>query len=162
MALRALEPARRHLLLGGFAATIISGRALAAPAATKSAIHQEENFAVPPQRLYAVLTQEKEFAAATGAPATIGAGEGGPFSLFGGAIVGRTIELVPDQRVVQAWRDSAWGPGVYSVARFELSAAGQGTHLVFEQGGYPMSDYASLVSGWHSHYWEPMKKYFGK
>jgi activator of HSP90 ATPase len=160
MALRALEPARRHLLLGGFAATIISGRALAAPALIKSTIRQEENFAVPPHRVYAVLTEEKEFAAATGAPAKIAMSEGGAFSLFGGAIVGRNIELVPDQRVVQAWRDSAWGPGVYSVARFELSAAGQGTHLAFDQGGYPLSDTTSLVSGWHSHYWEPMKKYF--
>ena len=160
MILGASEPARRHLLSGGFAVAMMSGRALAAPAGTKSAIHQEENFAVTPHRLYAVLTDEKEFAAATGAPAKIAAGEGGAFSLFGGAIVGRTIELVPDRRVVQAWRDSAWGPGVYSVAKFELNAAGQGTHLVFDQGGYPMSEHASLVSGWHSHYWEPMKKYF--
>ena len=81
-------------------------------------------------------------------------------SLFGGANVGRTIELVPDRRIVQAWRDSDWGPGIYSIAMFELSAAGPGTHLVFHQGAYPLSDYASLVSGWHSHYWEPIKKYF--
>jgi len=26
--------------------------------------------------------------------------------------------------------------------------------------GYPLNDEASLKSGWHSHYWEPMKKYF--
>ena len=108
------------------------------------------------------MADEKEFAAFSGAPARIGAGEGGALSLFGGAIQGRTIELVPDRRIVQAWRDSAWGPGMYSMAKFELRAAGQGTHLVFDQTGYPMSDYASLVSGWHSHYWEPMKKYFGK
>ncbi len=155
-------PARRHLLLGGLAVSMLSGRALAAPPKAGSSIHQEDDFAAPPHRVYAALTDEKEFAAFTGAPAKIGAGEGGAFSLFGGAIVGRTIELAPDRRVVQAWRDSAWGPGVYSVAKFELSAAGQGTHLVFDQGGYPMSDYVSLVSGWHSHYWEPMKKYFGK
>jgi activator of HSP90 ATPase len=162
MGIRFSGPARRHLLLGGLAASMLSGRALAASPKAKSSIHQEDDFAAPPHRVYVALTDEKEFAAFTGAPAKIGVGEGGAFSLFGGAITGRTIELVPDKRVVQAWRDSDWGPGVYSVAKFELSAAGQGTHLVFDQGGYPMSDYASLVSGWHSHYWEPMKKYFGK
>ena len=160
MALEVSGPARRHLLLGGLAVSMLPGRVLAASPKTRSSIHQEEDFAAPPHRVYAALTDEKEFAAFTGAPAKIGAGEGGAFSLFGGAILGRTIELVPDKRVVQAWRDSDWGPGVYSVAKFELSAAGQGTHLVFDQGGYPMSDYASLVSGWHSHYWEPMKKHF--
>jgi activator of HSP90 ATPase len=162
MALKVSGPARRHLLLGGLAVSMFPGRVLAASPKPRSSIHQEDDFAVPPHRVYAALTDEKEFAAFTGAHAKIGAGEGGAFSLFGGAITGRTIALVPDRRVVQAWRDSDWGPGVYSVARFELNAAGQGTHLVFDQGGYPMSDYASLVSGWHSHYWEPMKKYFGK
>ncbi|HWF64281.1 MAG TPA: SRPBCC domain-containing protein [Rhizomicrobium sp.] len=163
MVLQASRPARRHLLLGVIASSSLFNRgALAAPPGDKSTIHQEDDFTAPPHRVYAVLTEEKAFADATGAPAKIAISEGGAFSLFGGAIVGRNIELVPDQRVVQAWRDSAWGPGVYSVARFELSAAGPGTHLVFDQGGYPVSDYASLVSGWHSHYWEPMKKYFAK
>jgi transposase-like protein len=46
--------------------------------------------------------------------------EGGPFSLFGGHITGRQVELVPDQLVVQAWRAKTWPAGVYSIARFEL------------------------------------------
>ena len=163
MALDGKKPARRQLLLVGLAggAMLAAGKALAAQKASAS-IHQEENFSVPPARVYAALMDEKEFSAFSGAPAKIGSGEGDAFSLFGGAITGRNLELVPDRRLVQAWRDSNWGPGLYSIARFELAAAGQGTHLVFDQGGYPLSDYASLVSGWHSHYWEPMKKYFAK
>jgi activator of HSP90 ATPase len=163
MALDNKRPARRQLLLVGLAggAMLAAGKALAAPKAS-AGIHQEEDFPVQPARVYAALTDEKVFSAFSGAPAKIGKGEGDAFSLFGGAIVGRNLELAPGRRVVQAWRDSAWGPGLYSIARFELASAGQGTHLVFDQGGYPLSDYASLVSGWHSHYWEPMKKYFAK
>jgi len=148
-------------VLAGLAgsAMIVPDKVLAA-AKESASIHQEENFAVPPHRVYVALTDEKEFSAFSGAPAKIGKGEGDAFSLFGGAIVGRNIELLPDRRIVQAWRDADWASGLYSVARFELMAAGKGTRLVFDQGAYPLSDYASLVSGWHAHYWEPMKKYF--
>ena len=142
--------------VGGAALFAINARA----APVNGTIYQEENFTVPPHRVYAVLLDEKEFSTITGAPARIGGGEGDAFSLFGGAIVGRNLELVPDRRLVQAWRPSDWGAGLYSVVRFELTPAVQGTHLVFNQVGYPLNDEASLKSGWHSHYWEPMKKYF--
>jgi activator of HSP90 ATPase len=163
MALDGKRPARRQLLLVGLAggAMLAAGKALAAPKASAS-IHQEENFSVPPARVYAALMDEKEFSAFSGAPAKIGKGEGDAFSLFGGAITGRNLELAPGRRVVQAWRSSDWPPSLYSVIRFELVPAGQGTHLAFDQVGYPLSDYANLVPGWHSHYWEPMKKYFVK
>jgi activator of HSP90 ATPase len=159
MAVEVSGLARRHLLLAGLSTMFAAGNAWAAPKASAT-IHQEDDFAAPPHRVYAALLDEKQFAAMSGAPAKLGSNEGEAFSLFGGAIVGRNLELVPDRRIVQAWRDADWRPGLYSIARFELSAAGQGTHLVFNQEGYPLSDYASLVSGWHSHYWEPMKKYF--
>jgi activator of HSP90 ATPase len=159
MALEVSGPSRRQLLLAGLGTMLAAGKVSAAPKASAT-IHQEDDFPAPPHRVYAALLDEKQFAAMSGTPVKLGSHEGDAFSLFGGAIVGRNLELVPDRRVVQAWRDAAWAPGLYSIARFELSAADQGTHLVFDQSGYPLSDYASLVSGWHSHYWEPMKKYF--
>jgi activator of HSP90 ATPase len=157
--------ARRQFLMGAITGVITGAalgvaKAVAAPVKSTPSLHQEVDFPVSPHRVYAALLDEKEFAAITGAPAKLGGREGDAFSLFGGAIVGRNLELVPDRRIVQAWRSADWGPGLYSVARFELSAVGQGTHLAFDQVGYPLSDYASLVPGWHSHYWEPMKKYF--
>ena len=161
--MKAKSPERRQLLLAGLSggAMLVGGHALAAPKAGAT-IHQEENFTVPPARVYAALLDEKQFSAFSGAPAKIGKSEGDVFSLFGGAITGRNLELTPDRRVVQAWRSSDWAQGLYSVIRFELTPVGQGTHLAFDQVGYPLSDYANLVSGWHSHYWEPMKKYFAK
>ena len=159
-------PSRRHLVLGGMMVMGSAAFAKAAPAKGKDvlpgAILQSADFAVAPGRVFQVLTDEKQFAAMSGAPAKIENREGGAFSLFGGAIIGRNLELVDGKRVVQAWRDAAWNAGLYSVIRFELSAAGKGTHLSFDQSGYPQSDRASLVAGWKSHYWEPMQAYFGK
>jgi len=60
-------------------------------------------------------------------PTSIGGDVGGAFTLFGGHILGRQVELVPDRLIVQARRVSSWGAGVYSIARFELSAQGAGT-----------------------------------
>ena len=37
-------------------------------------------------------------------PTAIGEHAGGEFALFGGLIVGRHIELAPDELIVQAWR----------------------------------------------------------
>lgn len=147
---------------GGFLAAamaLLATAAMAAPA-NPSSVHQEADFAAPPARVYAALLDEKQFSAVTGVPAKIDGHEGGSFSLFGGAIVGRSIELVPSRRVVQAWRDSGWKPGVYSMVRFELTPRGPGTHLVLDQSGFPPDDFHSLSIGWPAHYWEPLKKFF--
>lgn len=154
---------RRSLIAGGLLSLLPrAARAADAKAVIPGAINQSADFTVAPARVYQLLTDEKQFAAMSGAPAKIENKEGGTFSLFGGVITGRNVELVEGKRVVQAWHDTAWAAGLYTIIRFELSATGSGTHLVFDQAGYPQSDRASLVAGWKSHYWDPMKAYFGK
>jgi activator of HSP90 ATPase len=161
-----IETSRRHLMLGGMMVLGSAVLAKAAPgnkaAVITGAIRQQADFAASPAHIFKILTDEKLFAAMSGAPATIENREGGAFSLFGGAITGRNLELVDAKRVVQAWYDTAWPAGLYSVIRFELAAAGSGTHVNFEQAGFPESDRASLEAGWHSHYWDPMKAYLRK
>jgi activator of HSP90 ATPase len=84
---------------------------------------------------------------------------GGAFSTFGGLIVGRQIELVPDTRIVQAWRPAYWEPGVYSLVKFELSDSGAGTKLVLDHRGFPDGDGKTLLEGWNKNYWQPLAKY---
>ena len=93
----------------------------------------------------------------TGAPAQIDARDGGAFSCFGGMITGRNVELVPGQRVVQAWRAGNWDAGVYSIVRFELRPEGQGTRLVFDHTGYPEAMGSHLEAGWEANYWAHMR-----
>lgn len=126
-----------------------------------SGIHQEIDFAAAPSRVYAALTDEKQFAAATGAPAEIGKQAGDAFSCFGGMITGRTIELAPDKSLIQAWRAGNWAPGVYSIARFELTAGGSGTQLVFDHTGFPDDMQQHLADGWKKMYWDKLQAYLG-
>lgn len=126
-----------------------------------AAIHQEGIFAVGPARVYEVLLDAKQFSAMSGGlPAEIDRVEGGAFSLFGARIKGRNLELVTNKRIVQAWRSEAWAHGDFSIVRFELVAEGAGTKLVLDHGGFPSDDAQSLATGWKSHYWDLLAKYF--
>jgi activator of HSP90 ATPase len=84
---------------------------------------------------------------------------GGAFTLFGGHIVGRHIELMPNQRIVQAWRVVDWNPGVYSIVKFELAEQGSGAKIVFDHTGFPEGKGQHLAAGWTANYWEPLQKY---
>ncbi len=95
-------------------------------------------------------------------PAEISREPGGTFVTFGGYISGRHIELVPNQRIVQAWHEKAWEPGEYSIARFELHEAGSGTKLIFDHTGFPAGAGDHLSIGWRINYWEPLKKFLGE
>jgi activator of HSP90 ATPase len=125
----------------------------------RTSIHQEIDFTAGPQRIYGALLDPKQFAAFTGLPAVIDPREGGAISLFGGLIEGRNVELVPGQRVVQAWRPTHWDPGIYSIARFELKPKGPGTTVVLDHTGFPEGEYDHLLAGWSRHYWVPLAKY---
>jgi activator of HSP90 ATPase len=129
------------------------------PNQARTSIHYQIDFHVSAERLYAAILDQKQFAAFTGLPATIDPTPGGAFSQFGGLIVGRTIELIPNQRIVQAWRPTHWDPGVYSIVHFEFKPRGLETTLIFDHTGFPGGEYDSLDRGWYNHYWNPLKKF---
>ena len=123
-------------------------------------IHQEIVFEASPDRVYRALIDEGEFTAVTGgAEAKISTDVGGEFSCFNGQIVGRQVELVPNQLIVQDWRAAAWANE--SRVRFELKREGDSTRLVFDHTGFPEGEQEHLEGGWHKMYWEPLKKYLG-
>jgi activator of HSP90 ATPase len=126
----------------------------------RTTIHYELEFKPSPQQLYQAVLDQKQFTAFSGLPATIDPTPGGAFSMFGGLIVGRTIELVANQRIVQAWRPTHWDPGVYSIVHFEFKPRAAETTLVFDHTGFPAGEFDHLDWGWHNHYWEPLKKFF--
>ena len=124
-------------------------------------IHQEVVLPASPDRVYAALTTSSQFTTATGnRAAQIGEAAGESFSLFGGGIEGRNIEMVPGKRLVQAWRVKTWEPGMYSLVRFTLEPAGSGTRVVLDHSSFPAEQQEHLAAGWATNYWEPLTKYF--
>jgi activator of HSP90 ATPase len=155
-----MQPATRRrtiLILGGIGATSLRAQT-AKPGTT---IHQEVDYKASPARVYEALLDQKQFAALTGSSAVIDRNPGGAFKTFGGRIEGRTIEMVPNRRLVQAWREESWPAGLYSLVKFELVAQGSGTRIVFDHTGILEEDFGHLNEGWPIRYWEPMRKYLG-
>ncbi len=136
-------------------------------------IHQEPFFRASRKRVYDALTVTEQFdrvislsgvmrSAALSAmkkPTQISQQDGGAFVLFGGYIVGRQIELLPNELIVQAWRAGNWYPGIYSIARFELVEQNGGTKIVFDHEAFPNGDAGHLASGWQENYWNPLTKF---
>ena len=88
-----------------------------------NAIQQEVIFKTSPKHVYDALLDSKQFSEFSGgAPAEISRDPGGAFSCFGGVITGRNIELVPNQRIVQAWRVKMWPEGLYSIVKFDCGS----------------------------------------
>jgi activator of HSP90 ATPase len=133
-------------------------------------IHQEPLIHADPSRVYGALTQASQFEQLTHyseaiksmslgpKPAEINAQPGGAFSLFGGFISGRFLELIPDKQIVQAWRSDSWPAGRFSIARFELVAQGEITKIVFDHGGFPKGQADGLAHGWQVNYWTPLNR----
>ncbi len=130
-------------------------------------IHQEINFNASPQQLYRILLSSKEFSDCTkksfenftAMSAKIDPKVGGTFSVFDGHIIGRILELVPNRRIVEAWRVVDWPAGDYSIAKFEFTPQGSGTKLIFDHTGFPEDLKEHLSIGWQQHYWNAINKY---
>jgi activator of HSP90 ATPase len=149
-------------LAGVAAGTKVWGRTQQPDAAvnkTRTSLHQEISFSATPQRIYEALTDAKQFAAFTGMTAEIDPKEGGAFSMFNGMIVGRNVEMIPGQRLVQAWRPTHWDPGQYSIVKFELKPKGSETIIVLDHTGFPEGEFDHLNPGWKLRYWDPLKKF---
>jgi hypothetical protein len=52
-----------------------------------------------------------------------------------------------------------WPPGVYSIAKYELTPSGTGTRIVFDDTGFPPEDREALTANWPRFYWKPLRKY---
>jgi activator of HSP90 ATPase len=131
------------------------------PDAARTTLHQDVEFKATAGRIYSVLLDAQQFAAFTGKPADIDPRVGGAFHLFGGLIEGRIVELVPDRRIVQAWRSPKWDGGIFSNVRFLMQPHGTTTAVVLDHTGFPEGEYDSLSSGWREYYWDPLAKYLG-
>jgi activator of HSP90 ATPase len=142
---------------------------------TAEAIHQEIAFKAPPHAVYEALMNSQQFdaitrlsdgaalvTAADAKPTSISREVGGPFTLFGGYITGRNLELLRDERLVQSWRAGSWAAGDYSIVKFVLAANGAETSLVFDHRGFPEGEGKHLARGWYTHYWEPLSKYLAR
>lgn len=116
-----------------------------------------------PAAVYAAWLDSEAHSAMTGAPAAIVPVVGAEYSAWDGYIHGRTLELVPDRRIVQTWRTSEFAdddPDSTIVVEFE--PIDTGTRLTLFHRSVPDGQTAYEERGWREFYFEPMNAYFGR
>ncbi|MDP2916895.1 MAG: SRPBCC family protein [Dehalococcoidia bacterium] len=121
-------------------------------------IRQQVTIKAPAHAVYEALMDARKHGKFTGGKASISRRVGGKVTAYDGYIEGKNRELVPDQKIVQAWRGSDWPEGHYSRATFSLKEVEGGTRLTFTQSGVPEEFYKDISQGWRDYYWKPMKE----
>jgi activator of HSP90 ATPase len=116
-----------------------------------------------PNKIYRGWLSTKGHTAMTGSAARVSRKIGGRFTAWDGYIFGRTLELEPDQHIVQAWRTSEF-PAEAPDSRLEvfLEKVKNGTRVTLTHIGLPSGSAAAYKQGWKDFYFTPMKKYFEK
>jgi len=99
----------------------------------------------------------------TGSPASIHANVGEAFSAWDGYISGRTLALVPNQRILQAWRTSEF-PEASPDSNLEvlLEEVVGGTRITLIHTDMPEDQVDAYRQGWGDFYFKPMRQYFSE
>ena len=116
-----------------------------------------------PEKVFKAWLSTEGHTAMTGSNAKVEPRVGGTFSAWDGYITGKTLELKPYTRIVQAWRTSEF-PDESPDSRLEISleAVKAGTKLTLIHSNIPDDQADSYEGGWDDNYFKPMKEYFSK
>ena len=118
-------------------------------------------FMASPAEIYDAWLSSAGHGAMTGRPAKIDPKVGGAFTAWDGYIVGKTLELGPSLRIVQAWRTSEF-PEKAPDSRLEilLEPSKRGTRLTLIHSEMPPDQVESYRQCWDESYFQPMREYF--
>jgi uncharacterized protein YndB with AHSA1/START domain len=114
-----------------------------------------------PFQVFDALTNPETFQKWSGAPAKIDDQIGTEFSLFGGNIVGKNLEVIPNQKLVQDW-SAAEGGVSHSKVIFTLVATGRGTNVELLHEGVPEASLENISQGWNSYYLGKIQEMFAE
>jgi activator of HSP90 ATPase len=116
-----------------------------------------------PAEIYKVWLSTKGHTAMTGSAAKVNGKIGGKFTAWDGYIFGSTLELIPDQFIVQAWRTSEFpNDAPDSLVEISLKETKGGTKVTLVHSQIPAGQEDSYRQGWEDFYFKPMNAYFGK
>lgn len=121
-------------------------------------------FHASPHDVFELIMDAKKHGKFTKSKVQMSRGVGGKFAVLGGGLSGKNLQIVKDEKIVQAWRCEmkGWPKRHFSRATFIFKKAGGGTKLEFSQTGVPAACFKMISDGWRKYYWRPMKKFLEK
>ncbi len=113
-----------------------------------------------PHALYELYMDPKLHSMISGGPATISGKVGSNYSVHGGYISGKNLQLVKDKLIVQTWRAQGWKESdVDSTFIIHLEPKGNDVILLATHANLPDEHAGHTDKGWYDHYWNPWKQY---
>ena len=115
-----------------------------------------------PEQVFDAYVQPAVAASVIGGECTGDAQAGSDFTQWNGYILGKHLELVRGERVVQEWTTTEWPKGAPpSRVELQLSGTGGGTELTMTHSSVPSEQAEDYRQGWIDYYWTPMRAHFG-
>ena len=113
--------------------------------------------------IYSAWLNSEGHAEMTGSPAQVDGKAGGKFTAWDGYIFGTTLDVQPNQRIVQAWRTSEF-PDNSPDSHIEilLEEVPGGTKVTLSHSDLPEDQIESYRQGWEDFYFKPMKYFFSR
>jgi activator of HSP90 ATPase len=130
----------------------------------KDSLKISEKFPADVKELYMGWLDSKIHSEFTGGQKTkIDSGVGGKFSAWDGYIFGKTLELEPYKRILQAWRTTEFPVNAPdSILELLFEPIKGGTRLTIIHQKLPPDQVDDYLQGWKDFYFEPMREYFAR
>lgn len=116
-----------------------------------------------PKQIYEAWLSSDGHSQMTGSQAKVEAGSGGVFKAWDGYIWGKTLEMEPNHRILQAWRTSEFPEdSPDSRVKILLEEVTDGTKITLTHTNIPDGQGNSYKQGWDDFYFTPMYTYFSR
>ena len=116
-----------------------------------------------PEQIYNAWLSSEGHSRMTGSPAEVKGEIDGSFKAWDGYIWGKTLELEPYRRIVQAWRTSEFpADSLDSRVEIQFEETKGGTKITLIHTNIPDEQGDSYKGGWEEFYFSPMRAYFSK
>jgi activator of HSP90 ATPase len=110
----------------------------------------------PIEKVWQALVDPKIIDDWGGGEAKMSEEENFEFSLWGGDIHGKNIEVIKGKKLVQDWMAGEWEE--YSKVTFNLSKDGNKTHVDLIHENIPDNEAKEIEDGWKRYYLGPLKE----
>jgi uncharacterized protein YndB with AHSA1/START domain len=111
-----------------------------------------------PSEVYMALTNPFTIRLWTSEDAEMSTVPGTEFSIMGGSIVGKNIEFIEDQKMVQQWYFG--DEGAPSIVTIKLFPHKEGTSVELSHTNIPDDAYDDIIDGWDNIYFGNLEEYF--
>lgn len=105
-----------------------------------------------PMDVFTALTNPFTVELWSGETAVMSAEEGFEFSLWGGDIVGKNLEVIANEKLVQEWYFEGVDSAEKSIVTFKIWPKGANSSVELRHTNIPDDAYDNIVEGWNDSY----------